>query len=513
MAESRFVGWEHRNRAGACFPRRWLRLAILAVLFLLGRGSPLALAEPWVEVGNIALRHDIQVLRDAGLLRGPVTTWPLSWGDLLWQLGGVDPDRGVTAMVEAARRRVLARARRESRLGVVRLRGRASLASRPVELRTFEGTPRENQEITGGAAWLGKRFALRLLGTAAGSPSDDRPLRLDGSYAGAAIGNWMISANTMDRWWGPGWEGSLILSNNARPVPMITVERNRSEPFQAWWLRWLGPWRVVFFTGRLEAGRAVPHALFSGLRVNVSPLRDLEIGLNRTAQWGGRGRPTGLDTIANLVLGRDNRGSQGISRQNEPGNQIAGYDFRWRSPLFDAPYAVYGQLVGEDATSLPTRNLGLFGVETWGGVGRSDSSFRLHLEYADTAAAFLDRPPNFNFAYNHGIYRSGYRYRSRSLGHALDNDSRMLSLGAQVMEPTGRSWRFLTRYAVINRDDAGLNRVARRAESRVGVEISAIVPLGTSELHLGVGLERGRVDFSGDSRLGLLAFIEWTYTP
>ena len=28
------------------------------------------------------LRSDIQLLADAGILRGPVTTWPMSWPDI-----------------------------------------------------------------------------------------------------------------------------------------------------------------------------------------------------------------------------------------------------------------------------------------------------------------------------------------------------------------------------------------------------------------------------------------------
>ena len=31
-----------------------------------------------------------------------------------------------------------------------------------------------------------------------------------------------LRLSVTDRWWGPGWDGSLILSNNARPIPAIT---------------------------------------------------------------------------------------------------------------------------------------------------------------------------------------------------------------------------------------------------------------------------------------------------
>ena len=39
-------------------------------------------ADPWLAPGDEGLRCDIELLADAGILRGPVTTWPISWPDL-----------------------------------------------------------------------------------------------------------------------------------------------------------------------------------------------------------------------------------------------------------------------------------------------------------------------------------------------------------------------------------------------------------------------------------------------
>jgi hypothetical protein len=41
-----------------------------------------ASADPWLAPGDEGLRSDIQLLADAGILHGPVTTWPLSWPDV-----------------------------------------------------------------------------------------------------------------------------------------------------------------------------------------------------------------------------------------------------------------------------------------------------------------------------------------------------------------------------------------------------------------------------------------------
>ena len=63
-----------------------------------------------------------------------------------------------------------------------------------------------------------------------------------------------VSYGAMDRWWGPGWDGSLILSNNARPMPSLTIERNYSDASRWPVLRLFGPWRASIAFGQAAAG-------------------------------------------------------------------------------------------------------------------------------------------------------------------------------------------------------------------------------------------------------------------
>ncbi len=72
-------------------------------------------------------------------------------------------------------------------------------------------------------------------------PDDDKRLRLDGSYGALLLGNWIVSAGYVDRWFGPGQEGSLILSDNARPVPSVSIERNHADAYENFLLSWIGP--------------------------------------------------------------------------------------------------------------------------------------------------------------------------------------------------------------------------------------------------------------------------------
>ena len=117
------------------------------------------------------------------------------------------------------------------------------------------------------------------------------------------------------------------------------------------------------------------------MRATWKPHPRLEIGISRTAQWCGDGRPCDLDTFWDLLIGNDN--DQPLEEQ--PGNQLAGFDMRWSLPW--VPVAIYAQAIGEDeANFMPSKYLGLVGIEFWGGFG--ERSWRVHVEAADTACSF-----------------------------------------------------------------------------------------------------------------------------
>ena len=43
-------------------------------------------ANPWASPDDLLLRHDIQILVDSGALNIPISTWPLAWGDIAYNL-------------------------------------------------------------------------------------------------------------------------------------------------------------------------------------------------------------------------------------------------------------------------------------------------------------------------------------------------------------------------------------------------------------------------------------------
>jgi hypothetical protein len=396
------------------------------------------------------MRHDLQLLADAGIIRTPITTWPISWPDVARDVNAETLSSGWPDDVEQALNRVRRAARDAAAMGFSGIGIAASAAAEPLQLRSFSDTPREEGQVAAGASWLGERWAAAVKLTAALNPQDDREFRIDGSYVGFSVANFMISAGVVERWWGPGWDGSLILSNNARPMPGITIERNYSDASKWPVFKWFGPWRASIAVSQAEGSDvAVPDTRFLAARAAFKPKPWLEVGLSRTAQWCGDGRPCGWGTLKDLLLGNDNRNAS-LTESDEPGNQMAGYDMRIRSPWKKLPLVGYAQLIGEDeAGGLPSKFLGLFGGETW--FSSAWGSVRIRAEFADTTCTFSRNDPQFDCGYRNGLYPQGYKYRTRTIGHSLDNDSRMYSAAGLLVRPNGDTWSVLARKVDFNR--------------------------------------------------------------
>ena len=279
-------------------------------------------------------------------------------------------------------------------------------------------------------------------------------VRLDGSYLSLTTGNWIWSVGALARSWGPSQNDSLILSTNARPMPALGLDRLSALAPQSRWLRWLGAWRFSLFLGRMDSDRDdIKSPLFGGARFTFKPLRNLELGLSRTSQFCGKGRPCNFTTFKNLLLGNTNTNtSANVTAANDPGNDMAGFDLRWTSPLGHLPYAIYAQMIGEDQQGgVPFKYLGEAGLDTWKGL-KSGDLLRLTVEYANTACSFTRSTPIYDCAYHHYLFnKDGYRYRDRVIGSSWEADSEVISAHLSLTRPSGDEWRLNLRHGQLNR--------------------------------------------------------------
>ncbi|MGH8273567.1 MAG: capsule assembly Wzi family protein [Gammaproteobacteria bacterium] len=482
-------------------------MAIVLLAAVLAPG--LAAADPWLAPGNVQARQDVELLVDTGVINVPVTTWPIPWGSLAAAMATVDPSR-LSPAQQLAYERLLAGVRAvqggDSRLGYKL----AAAPGRPA-LRWFGDTPRGKEVAGGSFSGYNGNLAFRFNVSAVYGSRDHQRGRLDGSYLAVELGNWILSAGAINQFWGPAWSGSLILGANSRPVPAISLSRNSSEAFQTPILHWIGPWTFTVFAGRLDDARYVAHPLLLGMRFAFRPLSGVEIGLSRTALFGGEGRRQDLPCLWKTFLGRTNPGSK--SGQYDCAAQLAAIDARFHIPRTRLDF--YGQMAARDTShNFLTKFTDLLGLSMWGSIGENGANYRAFLEYANTTVNSY-KEPQPNIEYENHIYQSGYRYRGFDLGYPTDNDSELFTLGVTLQGTDYGQMTFLLRHGMLNRD----NTNARPAEG--GYNHLAPVRTGLDEadayfrpsfwgghLNFGVGVTRW-APYGLAAETGLHAQIDW----
>ena len=438
-------------------------MRLLVTLFV-GFLSPLSIfGEPYLSPNDPFIRHEIRLLGDLGELTGLQNTWPLNLGGL----HGMRSEQPVNLPHQLLDDRIS----EESESGWSPLRTTLGLSDDRVTARGFGPEPRSSFTTSASVSWMNDRFAAKLsLNALYGMQEDwkgrqDEGLALDGSYIAARLGNWSASFGQVERWWGPGWDGSLILSTNARPIPAISIDRRVPEPFETKWLSWIGPWSFHSFIGQMENERHVPNPYLWGIRGEIKPsvVDGLEIGFFRMMQLGGKGYSSDFSIWVDALLSQDNFSPNDPGKATEPGNQLAGIDVRWK--VLDLPLSVYGQVVGDDENNfLPEALFFQYGVEIWKDFGVG--TLRLFSEYADLTSYWWTGDPNTrNVTYGHSRYYDGYRYRGRPIGHWADQDSQILSVGGVLQREDGIGWGTNLRSGKLNEDGAGRNSVSDRSST------------------------------------------------
>ena len=254
----------------------------------------------------------------------------------------------------------------------------------------------------------------------------ENDLSISGSWYmhSSGSGKWLTGAGYFDRWWGYGWSMTALISNAARPFPSVFAQYQNTptEDDNAFW-RFLGPVSAHFFVTRLEGDRAVPKPWVFGARLAARPWKNFTVGVQRVTMVGGAGRSTSLSTLWEAFRSGRSGGT------DDPANSIAGFDLRWHRVLgLNKVLSIYANIIGEDEVGyLPSAIFGTFGIDL--GWIRNTGTDRLFLEFADTTAGNIGGTTAYNIAYEHYIYRSGWRRDGVPIGAAIDSDSRALVLG------------------------------------------------------------------------------------
>lgn len=465
-------GWLTRMRAVV------LCCSLCGVFF-----SNYSIASPWIEASDQRTRQNLEFLNDAGVISIGSTTWPLMWRDVSLALDSVNRS-GLSATQSRAVNELSFELRYQS----------SEVIKRSVKVSASNSRAIFNDSAVQGAekGMLvhrfdadGDRISLRLQGNLVSDPGEDSvETYLDGSYLAGALGNWVFGVGAIDRWWGPSSNTSLILSNNARPVPALQFRSQGEQTFESPWLSWVGPWSFTSFVGRLEGDRVIAHAYLTGMRLTVRPVKGLELGASRAMMWGGDGREGDLSAFFKSLTSQDENTGEGS------GNQLGGFDLRYGVSISDyLSSAVYAQLIGEDeAGFMPSKYLSQFGFESTFAFDSNGSFIKGYVESVNSSAGSLN-DPQYNTAYGHSVYQTGYRFRGRPLGASFDGDARVLSAGLNWNMSDNRSAGVsVSRYELNVDGSPGSNVVSRIAQDLYQVRLSYQCLLFEGRLSLGATL-------------------------
>jgi hypothetical protein len=224
------------------------------------------------------------------------------------------------------------------------------------------------------------------------------------------------------QWWGPGYHGSLLLTDHAFPLDMIKL--GSDEAFRLPWVfAKMGEWKINTFLGRFEGPQTFPHEDIFGLRLSYLPASWLELGLTRLTQFGGQGSGTSFpQTLGDCY--KDQPNQTGAANCNEQ----AMVDFRAQVPHvpylipFPGGLQIYGELGSEDKWSkfpIPSRAAFLTGLYI-PQIFRGDTT-DLRIEYADTDLTRRQTGMP-DIWYNNGFYTNGMRQYGFPLGHHMGAD-------------------------------------------------------------------------------------------
>jgi len=167
------------------------------------------------------------------------------------------------------------------------------------------------------------------------------------SMAAVNINNVQISFGKQSAWLGPGESGSLLMSDNAAPFPMVKIDDVIPHKIPGL-SRILGPFRTEFFVGQLSGQHweectastcqsypgypnvvgpnISPQPFIHGDKISFQPTPNFEFGMGVTAMFGGPGLPV---TFGNFFR------TYYVHTQtlvNNPGKRVSAADFSYRIP-------------------------------------------------------------------------------------------------------------------------------------------------------------------------------------
>lgn len=398
------------------------KLSLLPVLLF----AVPAAAAPWVDTTDNYLRQSLQTLSHAGVITGPVNTYPLMWKNIVADLASAQQQPTEELRFALAHVRSALNANQHNYIAGIKLKA----SSDPSLYQSFGETYFDKASASVFKEYLGDNWAAKTQVNYRKTEdgSNEQTLTYDGSYLAVIAGNWVLALDQQPLWWGPGQQTSLLVTNNARPIPSLRLSRHSWQKSDSMLFSWLGPWSFTTFIGQGEHSSMPRQIKHFGARFSARPLPQLELGLSRVSQWGGDTLDNGLDAFGDMLLLND----------DDNADNLAAVDVTFHTRLFNRPFSFYTELADDNGGRKLGKPMQLYGVRTF--FGSESAVHTLNLEWSDTYIRCEEQMVAGNCAYEGDIYPQGYRRYGRVIGSGYGADARVLSAGYRYQTFDGYSW-------------------------------------------------------------------------
>jgi hypothetical protein len=269
-------------------------------------------------------------------------------------------------------------------------------------------------------------YALEQRTLPYGTQNAQNPFRvIEGTLSFHLLGH-EISGGKSDAWQGPLQGGAMSWSNNAANIYSFRIDR--VEPLHIPLFSWLfGPVRYDFFYGSLK-GHTVPNSPYvHSEQIEVHPTANTEIGVERTAIFGGEGhQPVNLHSFLRSFFSLNDTESNPAAKNspNDPGARFSDLSFQWRLP-FVRKYAtlMLDSFCHDDVSpiSAPRRAAYRTGVYLSQIPGMRKLDFRVEAVTTDPG---VSRSYGGAFIYYEGIQKNGYTNEGNIMGDWIGREAK-----------------------------------------------------------------------------------------
>ena len=143
-------------------------------------------AKPWMNPDDLLVKHDLQILSDSGLLDIPINTWPISWGDVAYNLRVENISELSTETLlslQRIRQRLI-----EEEMGGISANAEIKISKNPDRIMTFLDPVNTKKYVATETSYMSENVAINLRF----EKTEDGQV-LDETYVSLARGNYSMT--------------------------------------------------------------------------------------------------------------------------------------------------------------------------------------------------------------------------------------------------------------------------------------------------------------------------------